>query len=100
MISPESKMRSPDRILVLEPIDGLKAKSSTGLIDPRLFKEGEDANKLHLVMDMETCLWSFKYEKGMIPPALNGKFTGAKAAKKHAEDYFAKRNIRIKEVKD
>lgn len=100
MISPESKMRSPDRILKLEVIDGKKALSSTGLVDPRLFKDGEDGNKLHAVMDTETCLWSFKYDKGAVPPALKGTYTGFKALKKFADYYFNQRNIRITEVKD
>jgi hypothetical protein len=99
-MSPESKMRSPDRVLQLELIDGMKPLNSMGIVDPRLFKDGEDANRLHAIMDAETCLWSFKYEKGGVPPALTGKYTGFKAAKKFAEDYFVKRNIRIKEIKD
>src|ERR1700747_201647 len=100
MISPESKMRSPDRVLKLEVIDGKKPLNSTGIVDPRLFKDGEDANKLHAVMDTETCLWSFRYEKGAIPPALKGNFTGFKALKKHADTYFEQRNVKITEVKD
>lgn len=100
-VSPESKMRSPDRILKLEPIDGKKPLSSTGLVDPRLFKDGEDGNRLHAVMDTSTCLWSFKYEKGAVPPTLKDqKFTGFKKLRDFAEDYFGKRNIRITEVKD
>lgn len=100
MISPESKMRASDRVLVLEVIDGKKPLSSTGLVDIRLFKEGDEGNKLHAVMDPETCMWTFKYEKGILPPALKGQYTGFKALKKHAEGYFEQRNIRIKEVKD
>jgi hypothetical protein len=100
MISPESKMRSSDRVLKLEIMEGKKAMSSTGIIDPRLFKDGEDGNQLHAVMDPETCMWSFKYEKGAVPPALKGVFTGFKALKKHAENYFEGRNIKITEVKD
>lgn len=100
-LSLESKMRAPDRVLMLELIDGKKPVSSTGLVDPRLFKDGEDANRLHAVMDQETCLWSFKYEKGAVPPALKDmKFTGFKKAKQFAEDYFLKRNIKITEIKD
>lgn len=100
-LSLESKMRAPDRVLMLELIDGKKPMSSTGLVDPRLFKDGEEANRLHAVMDQETCLWSFKYEKGAVPPALKDmKFTGFKKAKQFAEDYFLKRNIKITEVKD
>ena len=100
-LSLESKMRAPDRVLMLELIDGKKPVSSTGLVDPRLFKDGEDANRLHAVMDQETCLWSFKYEKGAVPPARKDmKFTGFKKAKQFAEDYFLKRNIKITEIKD
>jgi hypothetical protein len=93
-------MRASDRVLKLEVIDGKKPLSSTGIVDPRLFKDGEDGNKLHAVMDPETCLWAFKYEKGSIPPALKGTYTGFKALKKHADLYFESRNIRITEVKD
>lgn len=98
--SGESKMRSPDRILVLAMQEGKTAKNSQGaaMIDPTLFKE--DGNKLHCVMDPETCLWSFKYEKGNIPPALRGNWTGFRAARKYAEEYFGGRNIRVSEVKD
>lgn len=96
MISPESKPQLADRILKLEIMDGKKAMSSIGTVDPTLFKE--DGNKLHMKMDPETCLWTFHYEKGKIPPALQGTFTGAKMAKKHADAYFAQRNVRISEV--
>lgn len=99
-ISPESKMRSPDRVFKLEIIDGKKPTSSLGVVDPRLFKEGEGGNRLHCIMDVQTSLWSLKYEKGAIPTALQGMFTGFKMAKEHAEKYFATRNIRISEVFD
>ncbi len=98
MISPESKMRSPDRILKLQVIDGKKSLTSAGVVDTSLFKE--DGNKLHAVMDQETCLWTFKYEKGALPPALKGNFTGFKALRKYADQYFLQRNISITEVKD
>ena len=93
-------MRSSDRILMLEPVEGKDAKkgNNSGIIDPTLFKEG--GNRLHCVMDPETCLWTFKYEKGMVPPMLKGTWTGFRAAKRHAEDYFLGRNIKITEVKD
>lgn len=98
--SVESKMRSADRILMLEEIPGKEARAGTtkGIIDPTLFKEG--GNRLHCVMEPETCLWTFKYEAGMIPPMLKGHWTGFRAAKKHAEEYFYTRNIRVSEVKD
>lgn len=99
-IAAETKMKAADRIITLEPIDGKKPLSSTGLVDPRLFKDGEDGNKLRAVMDQGSCLWTMKYEKGGIPEGLQGQFTSVKALIKHAEDYFGRRNIRITSVKD
>lgn len=96
-ISPESKMRSPDRVLVLKVIDDKKPLSSKGLVDPRLFS-GE--NKLHAVMDQQTSLWHFKYDQGIVPPPLKCQFTSFKALRSHAEAYFRLRNIEIVEVKD
>ncbi len=100
MISPVNKMNTTDRVLKLELIEGKKPLSAIGMTDPRLFKEGEDSNKLHAVMDPETCLWTFRYEKGAVPSALKGSYTGFKALKKFAEGYFLQRNIKIVEVKD
>lgn len=97
MISPESKMRSPDRIIVLEIIDGKQPKSVTGMIDPRLFT-GD--NKLHAVMDSATTLWFVKYEKGSVPEELKCRFTSFKSLRKAVEDHYVRRNIRIKEVLD
>lgn len=96
MISPESKPQLADRVLKLEIVDGKKPMTSIGTVDPSLFKD--DGNKLHAKMDPETCLWSFNYEKGKIPPGLQGVFTGFKAAKKHADAYFIQRNIKVSEV--
>lgn len=97
MISAEMKPSSPDRILILEPMDG-KPLDTRGIVDPRLFKSGEDGNKLHAVMDTETTLWTFKYEKGIVPPALKGSFTGFRALMKHAVEYFKQRNITVTEA--
>src|SRR6266403_2955136 len=98
MISAEAKPLHPDRTLRLEIIEGKKAMNSTGDVDPTLFKE--DGNKLRVVMDPETCLWTFKYKSGNIPPALRGNFTGFSAAKKYADNYFFHRNIKVTEVKE
>lgn len=95
--SPESKMRSPDRVLVLKVIEGRKPLSTSGVADPRIFT-GE--NKLHAIMDLETCLWRFKYDMGIVPEPLKGNFTSFTALKKFAIGYFNKRNIEIVEVKD
>lgn len=96
-ISPESKMRSPDRILVLKAMEGKKPMNTIGVNDPRLFT-GE--NKLHAIMDAQTCLWRLKYDMGIVPETLKGTFTGFKALKKFADLYYGKRNIEIVEIKD
>jgi hypothetical protein len=96
----QTNLKSSDRVLILEPIDNKVPLSSIGLVDPRLFKEGTDSNKLHAIMDNETCLWNLKYEKGAVPAALKGEFTSFTALKKHTDNYFKNRNVRIKEVRD
>lgn len=97
-VAPESNIRSSDRIISLEPMDNKKPLSSTGLVDTRLFT-GEQ--QLRLKMDPQTTLWFFQYsQNGALPEGLKGKYTGFKSALKHAEDYFARRNIRITQVKD
>lgn len=99
-LSPESKMRSPDRILMIEVMEGKKPIDVRGLVDPRLFSKDGDTNRLHAVMDIETTLWSFKYDKGTIPQALSGKFTGFRQAFDTAKNYFEKRNLKITQVVD
>lgn len=98
MISPMATTNAADRVLKLSVIDGMKPLTATGDVDPSLFKE--DGNKLHAVMDSESCLWTFKYEKGAVPPALKGSFTGFRALKKHADNYYLKRNVQVTELKD
>ena len=93
-ISPESKMRSPDRVLVLNVID---PKEKTGLIDPQVFAGN---NPLHAKRDDQAGLWYLQYEKGILPEPLKQKFTSFKALLKYSDDYFKKRDINIKEVKD
>lgn len=88
------KERSSDRVLILKPIGG-KTVSSTGMVDPRLFK-GE--NKLHLIMEPQSSIWYFKYEQGGLPELLKQRFTSFRMAKEYAEDYYKKRNVEITEV--
>ena len=93
-----TQVRSTDRVLALSPIDNKAPKSSTGLLDPRLFT-GEQ--KLHVKMDPQTCLWYFQYSNnGLLPEALKGRYTGFRAAIKFAEAYFATRNVKITQVFD
>lgn len=94
----ETNLRSADRLLVLEPIEGLTPKSTAGAPDARLFS-GEQ--NIRLKMDPQTCLWYFQYSNnGILPGGLKGRFTGAKAAIKHAENYFHARNVRVSAIKD
>ena len=96
MDSAESRMRSPDRVLELEHVTTTTNKN-TGLVDTSLFT---GTNKLHAKMDPETTFWYFQYERGILPEPLKQKFTSFKVLLKHAEEYFKKRNINIKQVKD
>jgi|SRR5882724_7879684 len=93
----ESKMRSQDRVLVLEVIDGKKTLSSAGMVDSGLFS---GKNKLHAIQDPSSTMWYFKYDMGIVPPILKGQFTSFKALKKFADVYYERRNMRIKEVLD
>lgn len=95
---PETNLRSHDRVLKLEVIDGKKAKSSTGLLDPRLFTGDQN---IHLIMDIQTNLWSFRYSNnGLLPEPLKGQFTSFSKGYDHARNYFEKRNVKITEVID
>jgi hypothetical protein len=97
MISATANTYAADRVFNLKLIDGKTAVGSTGQLDPTLFKDG--GNKLHGLMDGETCLWYFKYEKGALPPALRDQtFTSFSKLQKYAEDYFRTRNVEISEV--
>ncbi len=85
-------MRSPDRHLKL-----VMQGKDAGLLDPQLFAE---KNRLRVVMDSENLTWSFKYDRGVVPPQLKGKFSNFKTAKQHAENYFKTKNVKITEVID
>jgi len=93
----ETKERSSDRILVLKVIDRKLPLDSTGMVDRRLFT---GINKLHAIMDSQTCLWHFKYDMGILPHQLKQNFTSFKKLKTHADLYFKTRNVEIKEVLD
>lgn len=93
----KDKNRSTDIILVLKPVDGEKPKSVTGLVDPRLFT-GE--NRLHAIMNTQTCLWHLAYDNGILPGALKQQWTGWDPLYKFTTAYFKRRNIEIVEVID
>lgn len=78
-------------------IDNQAARSSTGQVDPRLFKGG---NKLYIIQDPQYMLWYFKYEFGAIPGGLNQKFTKFQDALEFGKKYLKSRNLEITEVID
>ena len=93
----KSKMHSNDRVIVLKAKEGATVVSSGLTPDHRLFT-GE--NKLHVVMDEQTSLWSMHYEQGAIPAALKGNFTSFRKAYEFARAYYERRNVEIIEVID
>lgn len=97
-LTPEkTNLNGPKRELKVIPIEGKATISSTGLIDRGLFT-GE--NTLHALMDRQTTLWSLKQGNGILPPVLRQSFTSYSKLYKFAEDYYKRRNIELKEVKN
>jgi hypothetical protein len=88
-----NNMRSNDRILVLQK----DKDADLGLIDPGIF---EGKNNLHVVMDPNTLIWNFKYERGPVPPALRNRYTSFKLAKEAADTYFKTKNVKVVAVRD
>lgn len=84
-----------DRVLKLKLMDSKKPLNSLGMVDPRLFT-GE--NNIHVVKDVQTNFWSFKYDSGVIPEALSCKFTNFTSAVKHATLYYKNRNIEVEVI--
>lgn len=93
----KAKMHSLDRIIVLRPMDGKKSLSSAGTVDNRLFN-GE--NRLHAVWDVNSGAWEVRYDKGIIPAALDMKFTELTQLIDMVRNYYARRNIEIVEILD
>ena len=94
--TPEDKNNGPEREIVLRPMEGKKAVSSSGLVDTRLFK-GE--NKLNAIMG-EDGLWFCRYNDGNLPEPLKVKFTSVSKLLSHIKTYYEKRNVEIVEVKN
>lgn len=91
------KTRETDRIIILKVKEGYKAKSNTGIVDPRLFSGG---NRLHITKNLRNSLWEFKYDTGGVPEPLKVRFTRYEDALNHATTYFDRRNIEITQVID
>lgn len=91
------KNKKEDRAFLLAQMEGKKGQDSSGLVDPRLFT-GD--NKLHAVKEKDTCLWYLKYEHGSVPVPFRQRFTHFYVLEKFVRDYYAKRNIEVKEIID
>jgi hypothetical protein len=91
-----TKMKQNDRVIILEPKVG-GAKNTAGMVDNRLFT-GE--NKLHAKMDPTNCQWYLQYDSGLVTDALKGRWTSFSKLKETVEQYFNKRNVKIKAILD
>lgn len=90
--------RSPKRQLILKVIEGENAiKSTTGMVDPRLFK---NENELYAIMDPSTTFWHLQYKRGHIPEPLHQQWTTFGKLMDFTREYFKRRNVEITEVKD
>jgi len=90
-----TKMVGNDRILSLRPIEGKSSVATNGLIDKRLFT-GD--NKLHAIRGPNDSMWHLRYDSGIVPAALQQKFTSFNILFKLVTEYFNKRNIEVKEI--
>lgn len=89
------KMHSFDRVIVIKPMEGLKVLSAQGSVDARLFT-GD--NRLHAVYDVNSGLWYMKYDNGILPAALQGRFIMLQELLDFVRAYYQKRNVEIVEV--
>jgi hypothetical protein len=88
--------RKNDITFKLRPKTG-GAAGSTGMVDKQLFTGG---NTLHAILDRQTMLWGLTYENGVLPQALQQRFTGLTPLYKTVKDYYDKRNVDIVEIID
>lgn len=93
----KAKMRSDDRVFVLQPVQGKSAKDILGRADPRLFT-GE--NNLHAIYDDITGMWRLRYDMGALPEPLKQKFTTFNTAVDAVKKYFSSRNVEITKIID
>lgn len=91
-------MNAKDRAFILKEKPGQKARGTTGLVDPRLFKGG---NKIHAYQDASTCLWYLKYEVGGLPEGLKDmRWTSYRLVEDHLRKYFDKRGLLLEAVEE
>lgn len=92
-----NKMNSNKRSLILKVKEGVSAKSSTGVIDARLFNGN---NALYAICGPGNNLWHLEYAHGAIPASLQQKFTSFPLLLKTVQQYLDKRNIEVEKVQD
>ncbi len=90
----KDKNNSTHRMLVLKQKEGEKIRSTTGLVDPRLFQGG---NNVHVQMQPDG-LWRIRYDAGVVPIPLQDKFTSCEKLLKHTRKYFATRGVDVVDV--
>ena len=83
----KEKMRSEDRILVLEAVG-----EQTSLIDT--------TQELHAIRGPFDNLWRLRYKHGIVPGSFKQSFTTFPKLVSFTTAYFKTRNIRIKEIVD
>ena len=89
--------RKNDVILVLRPEEGKTAKNAIMEVDNRLFT---GKNNLHAIMDIQTCLWSLKFDSGLLPPLLRQQFTSLTKLINLVKEYYSRRDVVIAEIRD
>lgn len=88
-----SNHRSSDRKFVLEIVNPLhKDKVDTRLVDGN--------NHLHAIKNPQMSMWTLKLEKGTLPEAFKSSFTSFEALRKHVEQYYIKRGVKVTEIID
>ena len=91
----KQKMRSLDRVFVLEPTEKF-TPAEAGTVDKRLYTKG---NNLH-AKQQPNGLWTLYLDHGTLPQPLKQQFTGFNICEDTIRKYYAKRNISVKEVLD
>lgn len=93
----DDKLRSPDRILIIEEIPGEQTKDSKGLVESRIFKGG---NRLHAIRDPQYDMWYMRYDAGILPQPLQQRFTTFSKLFEFVTGYFQRRGLKISRVED
>lgn len=90
-------MRAAERTLVIVPVEGKHALSSTGIVSYKM-ATGEPNYKI--TQCEITNLWIFKQNYGVLPEKLKQRFTSYSQIMKFAHDYFGRRNLKIEKILD